>query len=64
MIPEEVENRIAIYFLYSYLPTEIMEKVEGGLLTRCLEVEDDEQLDMDELVLWAIHVIDDELDPS
>ena len=63
MIPEEVENRIATYFFYRYLPDEIMEKVEEGLLTRCLEIEE-EEIDMDELVLWAIRVIDDEIDPS
>lgn len=63
MIPKEVENRIAAYFFHRYLPDEIMEKVEGGLLTRCLEVEEKE-IDMDELVLWAIHVIDDEIDSS
>ena len=46
-----------------YWPDEIMEKVEEGLLTRCLEIEE-EEIDMDELVLWAIRVIDDEIDPS
>ena len=63
MIPEEVENRIATYFFHRYLPDEIMGKVEVGLLTRCLGVEE-EEIDMDELVLWAIRVIDDEIDPS
>ena len=63
MIPEEVENRIATYFFHRYLPDEIMEKVEVGLLTRCIGVEE-EEIDMDELVLWAIRVIDDEIDPS
>ncbi|WP_255408048.1 hypothetical protein [Sporosarcina sp. P10] len=40
-----------------------MEKVEVGLLTRCLGVEE-EEIDMDELVLWAIRVIDYEIDSS
>ena len=53
MIPAEVENRIAKYFFHMYLPDEMMEKVEGSLLTRCLEIEE-EEIDIDELVLWAI----------
>ncbi len=61
MIPIEVENRIATYFFHRYLPDEIMKKVVDGLLARCLETED-EEIDMNELVLWAIHVIDQELD--
>ncbi|PIC80709.1 hypothetical protein CSV75_02650 [Sporosarcina sp. P18a] len=63
MIPEEVENSIATYFFHRYLPDEVMEKVEIGLLTRCIGVVE-EEIDMDELVLWAIRVIDDEIDPS
>jgi hypothetical protein len=59
MIPAEVENRIATYYFHRYLPDEIMEIVVNGLLTRCFE---SEEIDMDEMVLWAIHIIDKGLD--
>jgi len=61
MIPAEVENRIATYYFHRYLPDKIMEIVVNGLLTRCLE-SGDEEIDMDEMVLWAIHIIDKGLD--
>lgn len=57
MIPIEVENRIAIYFFHRYLPEELMIKIADGLLNRCLEVEE-KDLDVEELVLWAIDIID------
>jgi hypothetical protein len=60
MIPSEVENRIARYFLHMYLPDEVRIKVEEKLLPSCLLNEEDD-LDQDELVRWAIEVIDKEL---
>ena len=62
MIPEEVENRIAIYFFHRYLPEEVMEKVVDRFTTLVVLETEDEDLDMDEMVLWAIHIIDKELD--
>jgi hypothetical protein len=60
MIPSEVENRIARYFLHMYLPDEVRIKVEERLLPSCLLNEEDD-LDQDKLVRWAIEVIDKEL---
>ncbi|MFJ7932942.1 hypothetical protein [Sporosarcina sp. NPDC096371] len=61
MIPEEIENRIATYYFHRYLPDEVMEIVVNGLLTRCLKSED-EEIDVDEIVFLAIHIIDQGLD--
>jgi hypothetical protein len=60
MIPSEVENCIARYFLHMYLPDEVRIKVEERLLPSCLLNEEDD-LDQDKLVRWAIEVIDKEL---
>lgn len=57
MIPSEVENRIARYFLHRYLPDEVMIEVEDRLLPSCIWNEE-ENLDHDELVHWAIEIID------
>jgi hypothetical protein len=60
MIPAEVENRIARYFLHMYLPDEVRMKVEERLLPSCI-LNEEEDLDQDELVRWAIEVIDEQL---
>ncbi|MEC1722667.1 hypothetical protein [Schinkia azotoformans] len=57
MIPTEVENRIAKYFLHRYLPDDVMSKVEDRLLPACIWTKE-EDLDHDELVRWAIEIID------
>lgn len=61
MIPIEVEHRIAKYFLHRYLPSEVMIKVEEKLLPTCIQTKE-EYLDYDELVSWAIEIIDRQLD--
>lgn len=61
MIPKEVENRIAKYFFHMYLPDEVMMEVEERLLTSCIWIED-ENLDHNELVGWAIEIIDRQLE--
>jgi len=61
MIPSEVENRIARHFLHMYLPDEVMMKVEDRLLPSCISIED-EAINHDELVRWAIEVIDKQLE--
>ncbi|WP_203249334.1 hypothetical protein [Sporosarcina beigongshangi] len=61
MIPVEVENRIANYFFHVYLPEEAMRKVEARLLPPCLSIED-KAIDPDELVRWAIDIIDEQLE--
>ena len=61
MIPIEVENRIAKYFFHMYLPDEVMNEIEGRLLPPCLWNEE-EELDQDELVRWAIEIIDKQLE--
>ncbi|WP_186672902.1 hypothetical protein [Sporosarcina sp. BP05] len=61
MIPSEIENRIARYFLHMYLPDEVMMKVEDRLLPSCISIED-EAIDHDELVRWAIDIIDKQLE--
>ncbi|WP_183041249.1 hypothetical protein [Salipaludibacillus neizhouensis] len=53
MIPEEVENRIAKYFFHNYLPDEVMMEIVDKLLPPCIYTEE-EDLDIDELILWAI----------
>jgi hypothetical protein len=60
MIPSEVENRIARYFLHMYLPDEVRMKVEERLLLTCI-LNEEEDLDQDELVRWAIEIIDKQL---
>lgn len=60
MIPLEVENRIARYFLHMYLPDEVRIAVEERLLPSCIWNEE-EDLDQDELVRWAIEMIDEQL---
>lgn len=44
-----------------YLPDEIMWEVEEKLLTLCLKL-DEEELDHDQLVQWALEIIDKQLD--
>nr|WP_295975722.1 hypothetical protein [uncultured Bacillus sp.] len=61
MIPEEVELRIAKYFFHKYLPDEVMREVEDQLLPPCIWM-DEEELDHDELVRWALEIIDKQLD--
>ena len=60
MIPEEVESRIAKYFLWTYLPDEVMNEIEDKLLPPCTWLEQ-EDLDNDELVSWAIEIIEKQL---
>jgi len=61
MIPSEVENRIARYFFHMYLPEDVLGEVEDRLLPSCISTED-EAIDHDELVRWAIEVIDKQLE--
>lgn len=61
MIPIEVENRIAKYFFHRYLPDEVRIEVESRLLPSCIWTEE-EDLDHEELVRWAIGIIDKQLD--
>ncbi|TFJ90245.1 MULTISPECIES: hypothetical protein [Lentibacillus] len=60
MIPIEVENRIAKYFFHKYLPNEVRIEVESRLLSSCVWTEE-EDLDYDKLVGWAIGIIDKQL---
>lgn len=60
MIPPAVENRIARYFLHMYLPDKVHQAVEEKLLPSCIW-NDEEDIDQDELVRWAIEIIDQEL---
>lgn len=60
MIPVEVENRIAKYFMHMYLPVEVRMAVEERLLPSCIW-DEEENLDQDELVRWAIEIIDKHL---
>lgn len=60
MIPRAVENRIARYFLHMYLPDKVLQAVEEKLLPSCIWNEE-EDIDQDELVRWAIEIIDQEL---
>ncbi|MHA6261545.1 hypothetical protein ACXYMX_16920 [Sporosarcina sp. CAU 1771] len=61
MIPSEVENRVAKYFFHMYLPDEVMMIVEEKLLSTCVWIED-EDIDHNELVGWAIDIIDKHLE--
>lgn len=60
MIPSEVENRIAKYFFHMYLPDKVRMAVEERLLPSCI-LNEEEDLDQDELVRWAIEIIDKQL---
>ncbi|GAE95492.1 hypothetical protein JCM21714_4758 [Gracilibacillus boraciitolerans JCM 21714] len=61
MIPEEVENRIAKYFFHNYLPDEVMMDIVDKLLPPCIDTEK-ENLDIDELVRWALEIIKEQLE--
>ncbi|MGM8364498.1 hypothetical protein ACLIBG_03345 [Virgibacillus sp. W0181] len=61
MIPEEVESRIARYFFHNYLPDEVMMEVVEKLLPPCIYTEE-EDLDFDELVRWALDIIKEQLE--
>lgn len=61
MIPKEVEKRIAKYFLHMFLPNEVMIKIEDRLLPTCIWTKE-EDLDHDELVRWAIEIIERQLE--
>ena len=61
MIPSEVEWRIARYFLHMYLPDDVMVKVEERLLPSCLQIEEG-AINHDELIRWAIEIIDEQLE--
>lgn len=61
MIPTEVENRIARYFFHRYLPNEVMHEIEERILPSCIWTEE-KDLDYDELVRWAIEIIDRQLE--
>ncbi|MBP2243379.1 hypothetical protein J2Z40_004017 [Cytobacillus eiseniae] len=61
MIPKEVENRIAKYFLHMFLPNEVMIKIEDRLLPTCIWTKE-EDLDHEELVRWAIEIIERQLE--
>lgn len=58
MIPVEVENRIATYFFHRFLPDEVMEQIVELLLPLCLEADDEESLDQDDLVRKALTIIE------
>lgn len=60
MMPEEVENRIAKHFFHYYLPDDVMTKIVDKLLPPCIFTQD-EDLDVDELVRWAIEIIEEQL---
>ncbi|MEK5209711.1 hypothetical protein [Psychrobacillus sp. FSL H8-0510] len=61
MIPTEVESRIAKYFFHKYLPEKVMTEIVDKLLPQCVEMEE-ELLDIDELVRWAIDIIDEQIE--
>ncbi|GAB2550278.1 hypothetical protein [Gracilibacillus alcaliphilus] len=61
MIPAEVEYRIAYYFFRMYLPDEVRFQIEDRLLPTCMWSEE-EDLDHDELVRWAVEIIDEQLE--
>jgi hypothetical protein len=62
MIPVEVENRIATYFFHRFLPDEVMEQIVELLLPLCLEADEEESLDEDDLVRKALKIIEDRLE--
>lgn len=57
MIPIEVENRIAKYFFHHFLPEDVMEQLIELLIPLCLEADEEEDLDQDELVRQAVLII-------
>ncbi|GAA5421550.1 hypothetical protein [Tetragenococcus halophilus] len=59
MLLIKVENWIANYFFRMYLPDEVMNQIEDKLLPICIWTEE-EALDHDELVRWAIEIIDEQ----
>ncbi len=61
MIPTEIENRIAKYFFHMYLPEKVMTEIEDRLLSLCIWNEE-ENLNHDNLVRWAIEIIDKQLE--
>jgi len=61
MIPIEVENRIAKYFFHMYLPEKVMIEIENRLLSAYI-LEEEEHLNHDNLVHWAIEIIDKQLE--
>ncbi|SES43365.1 hypothetical protein [Salipaludibacillus aurantiacus] len=62
MIPIEVENRIAKYFFHHFLPEEVMEHLVALLLPLCLEADEEEDLDQDELVRLAVSILEARLE--
>lgn len=62
MIPIEVENRIAKYFFHHFLPEEVMEHLIELLLPICLEADEEEDIDQDELVRQAVSMLEDRLE--
>ncbi|WP_203249343.1 hypothetical protein [Sporosarcina beigongshangi] len=61
MIPTEIENRIAKHFFHMYLPEKVMTEIENRLLSACIW-EEEEHLNHDNLVRWAIEIIDKQLE--
>lgn len=61
MISAEVEYRIAFYFFRIYLPEEVMLQIVDRLIPTCI-CSEDEDLDHDELVRWAVDIIDEQLE--
>jgi hypothetical protein len=59
MIPSEVENRIARYFMHMYLPDEVGWQLKKDYYL--LHWNEEENLDQDELVRWAIEIIDKQI---
>ncbi|WP_071459549.1 hypothetical protein [Bacillus massilinigeriensis] len=62
MIPIEVENRIAKYIFHHFLPEEVMEQLIELLLPLCLETDEEEDLDQDELERQAVLMIEARLE--
>ncbi|MEZ7172931.1 hypothetical protein [Sporosarcina sp. OR05] len=61
MIPSEVDRRLAWYVYNRYLPVKVKEEIIDKLLPVCIW-EDEEDLDHDELVRWAVEIIDEHFD--
>ena len=61
MISEVVEVLLAKYFFPMHLPDKVMRKVEKKFLPTCI-CEDEEELDHDKLIRWALEIINKELD--
>lgn len=59
MIPIEIENRIARYYLHNFLPTQIMEELESLLIPYFLR---EEEPSAEEIVQLAITFINDSLE--